>query len=271
VKKVLLLCFLSSILLAQSRPLMLLKTYEDQNISGYLMSEKLDGVRAYWDGKTLYSRGGYAFAYPDWFVEKFPDFPLDGELWSKRGEFEKIQSITSKLLSHEGWSELGFHVFDVPEANGGLAQRLSVLEQFIKTNNPKYLHLIPQHVCKDKPHAQRFHDEVAKLGGEGIVLRNPNAPYEGFRTTNALKLKAHQDAECTVIAHHEGQGKYENMLGAFTCKDDLGREFRIGSGLSDEDRRNPPPIGSIITYKYNGLTVNNLPRFPVYLHVRKVH
>ena len=114
-KKVLLLCFLSSILLAQSRPLMLLKTYEDQNISGYLMSEKLDGVRAYWDGETLYSRGGYAFAYPDWFVAEFPDFPLDGELWSKRGEFEKIQSITAKLLPHEGWSELGFHVFDVPD------------------------------------------------------------------------------------------------------------------------------------------------------------
>lgn len=103
------------------------------------------------------------------------------------------------------------------------------------------------------------------------MLRNPSAPYEGFRTSSALKLKAHQDAECTVSAHHKGQGKYENMLGAFTCKDDLGREFRIGSGLSNEDRRNPPPIGSIITYKYNGLTVNGLPRFPVYLHVRKVH
>ncbi len=269
-KKVILLLFLAVFLIAKPRSLMLLETYKDQNISGYLMSEKLDGIRAYWDGKKLYSRGGYAFAAPSWFVKDFPDFALDGELWSKRGEFEKIQSITSQLTPHDGWRELGFYVFDVPDAKGGLMQRLEKLENYIKEKEPAFLHKIPQYVCKDANHARAFHQKVEQLGGEGIVLRNPNAPYEGFRTQNALKLKSYDDAECTVIAHHEGKGKYKGLLGAFTCKDAFGRVFRIGSGLSDKDRRNPPPIGAIITYKFNGFTANNLPRFPVYLHIRKV-
>lgn len=249
---------------------MLLETYEDQNITGWLMSEKLDGVRAFWDGEKLYSRGGYAFSAPDWFIKDFPPFALDGELWSKGGEFEKIQSITSKMSPHEGWQDLGFYVFDVPDEKGGLLARLEALTIFLKTTKALYLHIIEQIECKNVDDALAFKDSIIKKGGEGIVLRNPNSAYEGVRTNNALKFKDFQDAECTVVAHHEGEGKYKNMLGSFTCKDKDGLTFRIGSGLSDEKRKNPPSIGEIVTYKHYGRTTNNLPRFPIFLHIRSV-
>ena len=264
--------------------LLKLSEYKGQNVGGWLASEKLDGVRAYWDGRNLRSRNGKILAAPGGWSAHFPSFALDGELYTVRGEFEKIQSIVmDKTPSVAAWSEVKFYVFDVPEAGGGLLERLSELEKFIAKNPQagQNLKIIKQVKVKDNAEFEAFAEHIVANGGEGAVVREPNAPYERKRSKNALKYKKFKDAECEVTAINEGTGKYAGLMGSVTCKalgaagsntDEQiphGVKFKVGSGFSDEERANPPKIGSIITYKYQNLTAKGLPRFPIFLRVRE--
>ena len=265
--------------------LLKLSEYKGQNVGGWLASEKLDGVRAYWDGRNLLSRNGKILAAPEGWSVHFPPFALDGELYTARGEFEKIQStVMDKTPSVTAWSEIKFHIFDVPEASGGLLERLSELEKFIlqKPQAGQNLKIIKQVKVKDNAEFEAFAEAVITKGGEGAVVREPNVPYERKRSKNALKYKKIKDAECEVIAVNKGSGKYEKFVGSLTCKalggkDDKeragepkeGTTFKIGSGLSDKNRQDPPKIGPIITYKFQNLTANGKPRFPIFLRVRE--
>ena len=264
--------------------LLKLSEYKGQNVGGWLVSEKLDGVRAYWDGRNLLSRNGKILAAPGGWSAHFPPFALDGELYTARGEFEKIQSIVmDKTPNEAAWSEIKFHVFDVPEASGGLLKRLSELEKFILQNPQagQNLKIIKQVKVKDNAEFESFAEAIIAKGGEGAVVREPNAPYERKRSKNALKYKEFKDAECEVTGVNAGTGKYAVLMGSVTCKalsaagsnsDEQiasGVKFKIGSGFSDEERANPPKIGSIITYKYQNLTAKGVPRFPVFLRVRE--
>lgn len=260
--------FLTILVTAQAQPinLMLLEQYKDQNINGWIMSEKLDGVRGFWDGKQLISRQGFPLAPPDYFIKDFPPFAIDGELFSERGKFEEI-AATVRSASPKGWYKLKLHVFDVPNAEGNLFERLNTLRQYLVKNPSQYIEIIEQIPVKDKTHLNTFFTQIQQLGGEGVVIRNPYSPYIQGRSAQILKLKAIDDEECTVIAHHKGKGKYANKLGSVTCENKRGR-FRIGSGFKDKDRENPPAIGTLITYKYRGLTSNGKPRFATFWRIR---
>ena len=268
---------------AFSLELLRLSEFKDQNVSGWLASEKLDGVRAYWDGENLLSRQGKKLNAPSSFTKNFHKFALDGELYAKELKFEEIQaSVMDKLPDEKAWSRLKFHVFDVPEASGGLLTRLENLAKFLKNEPSQNLIIIKQIKMRDNAHFLKFVEEIILNGGEGAVVREPNAPYERKRSKNALKFKKFKDAECEVIAVNKGSGKYANLAGSLTCKalgskDDKekagepkeGTIFKIGSGLSDKNRQDPPKIGSIITYKFQNLTANGKPRFPIFLRVRE--
>ena len=268
---------------AFSLELLRLSEFKDQNVSGWLASEKLDGVRAYWDGENLLSRQGKRLNAPLSFTKNFPKFALDGELYAKELKFEEIQaSVMDKQPDEKAWSRLKFHVFDVPEASGGLPRRLEVLAKFLKNEPSQNLIIIKQIKMRDNAHFLKFAEEIIAKGGEGAVVREPNAPYERKRSKNALKFKKFKDAECEVIAVNKGSGKYANFAGSLTCKalgskDDKekagepkeGTIFKIGSGLSDKNRQDPPKIGSIITYKFQNLTSNGKPRFPIFLRIRE--
>ncbi len=243
---------------------MLLKVYKDQNITGWVMSEKLDGIRAYWDGKHLYTRHGNIINAPKWFLAKYPPFAIDGELWTKRGDFENISSIVLAKTPGEGWRKIKHMIFDVPDAKGNLFERLNKLKPY--TND--VIKIIPQIKIKSKKHLQKFFESVVKNGGEGVVVRDPYAKYERKRSSKILKLKPFTDDECEVVGYTKGKGKYEGLIGALKCRLKDGRIIKIGSGLSVEERKNPPKIGDIITFKYNSLTKNKLPRFPVFLKIR---
>ena len=263
--------------------LLRLSEYKDQNISGWLASEKLDGVRAYWDGENLLSRQGKKLNAPLSFTKNFPKFALDGELYAKKLKFEEIQAtVMDKLPDEKAWQRLKFHIFDVPEANGGLLDRLEVLAKFLKNKPNENLIIIKQIKMRDNAQFLKFTEDIIVKGGEGAVVREPNTPYERKRSKNALKFKKFKDAECEVIAINKGSGKYVKFAGSLTCKalggkDDeekagepkTGTIFKIGSGLSDEKRQNPPKIGSIITYKFQNLTAKGKPRFPIFLRVRE--
>ena len=237
------------------------------NISSWLMSEKLDGVRAYWDGKRLISRNGKEFAVPQWFIKKFPPFEIDGELWTKRGDFETIISIVNRHTPHEGWREITYQIFEVPNQEGGLMMRLEVLKEWLKKNPNEFIKIIPQQICRGSAHLKEILDEVERKGAEGLVVRDPDALYIGKRTSKALKVKTNQDDECIVRGYTKGHGKFEGLVGALICEW-RDKRLKIGSGLSVEERKNPPALGSEITFKYNGLTKYGNPKFPVFLRVR---
>ena len=266
-----------------SLELLRLSEFKDQNVSGWLASEKLDGVRAYWDGENLLSRQGKKLNAPLSFTKNFPKFALDGELYAKGLKFEEIQAtVMDKLPDEKAWSRLKFHVFDVSEASGGLLDRLEVLAKFLKNEPNDNLIIVKQIKMRDNVHFLKFTKDIIARGGEGAVVREPNAPYEQKRSKNALKFKKFKDAECEVVSINKGSGKYAKFAGSLTCKALGGKHgeekagepkegtiFKIGSGLSDEQRTNPPKIGSIITYKFQNLTSYGKPRFPIFLRVRE--
>lgn len=266
---IVLLCIFVSIVFGAKPELMLLQDWEGQDVSGWLMSEKMDGVRAYWDGKKLISRNGIEFSAPTWFTEGFPPFAVDGELWSKRGDFENIISIVKKKEPHDGWKNIAFYAFDVPHENGGLIQRLVKLEYYLKLNQADYLKIAKQITCKNEEHLKSFLQEIEKGGGEGVVVRSPDSKYIAKRDPNSLKVKNFHDAECEVVEHHKGEGKYKNSFGSLTCRNDEGVFFDIGSGFNEVDRKNPPAIGSKITYKFQEITKGGKPRFPVYMRLKE--
>ncbi len=261
----------SGIVLEKSeRPqLILLKSYhKGMDVKNWSMSEKLDGVRAYWNGQTLYSRSGRKIAAPKWFTKDFPNFKLDGELWTKRGDFEHITSIVNRHKPHNGWKQITYEIFEVPDAPGSFPERLNRIKSWQQQQPSQYIHIVDQSVCKGPSHLQSFLSEVEQKGGEGVVIRNPDLPYHTGRSQTSLKVKSFQDAECQVTGYKKGRGKFIRMTGALYCQIQDQRVISIGSGLSNEERANPPPIGSIVTYKHNGYTSTGKPRFPVYLRIR---
>ena len=250
---------------ARAEDLLLAREYHQQDVRGWAMSEKLDGVRAFWNTRQLLSRNGSAFAPPPDFTLDFPPFAVDGELYSGRGQFEQISAAVRS--SRGDWSNLKLHVFDVPEAKGNLYERLAVLQRWLDDHPQARIVCIPQRPVQDVAQVQTFLRQVEAGGGEGVMLRDPDAAYQGGRSDQLLKVKTLHDAECTVTAHHPGKGKYTGRLGAFSCRNEYG-EFRIGSGLSDAERSDPPPVGTVITYRYRGFTAKGVPRFPTYVRVR---
>jgi len=249
--------------------LLLLSKYRSgTDITGWYMSEKLDGVRAYWDGKQLLSRQGNKFAAPDWFTEKLPPFELDGELWTARGSFEQTFSIVSRDKPHSEWHRLTYNIFELPNTSGDLKDRLRRLRKYLERHQVPHLKIIPQTVCRNVEHLVEELLQVDAVGGEGLVLRNPAMPYETGRSPNALKVKLYDDMEGRVIGYRAGKGKYSGLLGALWIELEGGKRFYIGSGLSDQDRTHPPLIGSVITFRYQVVTRNGIPRFASFLRAR---
>ncbi len=249
---------------------------QKKNFNGYLMSEKLDGVRGIWEAGKFKTRQDNPIHTPSYFTYNFPSFKLDGELWIARAKFDEVSAlIRSDSLDSSLWKSVTYNVFDVPNACEEfkltpctLSNRLKVLERYLQQNPNPYIKIIKQIPIKDQEHLKEFYKDIIFNKGEGVVIRKDFAPYEKGRSKNALKLKPYEDAECKVIAYTEGKGKFQGKIGALLCQMPNDRVIKIGSGLKDKDRENPPKIGSIVTYKFNGLTKNSLPRFPVFLHIR---
>ena len=248
--------------------LSLAKIYTDQNITGWLASEKLDGVRGYWDGKALYSRNKTPLNAPAWFIQNFPPYPLDGELWSKRNDFERIVSLC-KSGGDESWRELKFYIFDAHIENTAFKDRLDLVAKWFGAHASPYAVLIKQTPVSSKAQVMQILQEMLSAGGEGLVLRNPNALYESGRSDSFLKLKPFFDDEARVLGYKKSQSdKYKGLTGSLRVQNTSGKIFHIGSGLSAQMRKNPPELGTVITYKYQGLTKNGIPRFPVFLRVK---
>jgi DNA ligase-1 len=244
--------------------------HEEIDVSQYLVSEKFDGIRARWNGKNLISKNGNLINAPDWFVQDFPSHELDGELWISHGKFEEISSIVlDKKPNEEGWKRVKFLIFDLPKSLETFENRIKILEKIIKSSSSEYLELITQFEITDHESLIRKLDETLKNKGEGLMLHKKDSFYKAVRNDDLLKLKKFLDEEAIVLKYLEGEGKYKGKMGALLVENADKIRFKIGSGFSDFERENPPKIGSQITYKFYGKTKNNVPRFPVFLRIRK--
>ncbi|MDX2422660.1 MAG: DNA ligase [Amphritea sp.] len=254
-------------------------------ITDYWVSEKLDGVRGYWDGKRLLSRQGYPIDAPAWFTARLPAQPLDGELWMGRGQFEAVSALvrsgskdgqlsqgnTSQVNKRQAdsWRQVKFMLFDLPHASGTFTQRLRQLRNIVQAVDQDWIQLIKQRRVSSDSALMAWLEQVVAEGGEGLMLHHQDALYREGRSTDLLKLKLWQDAEAKVIGHQPGKGKYTGMLGALLVETPTGIRFKLGSGFTDQQRKNPPAIGSIVTYKYTGVSVKGVPRFASFMRVRQ--
>ena len=283
--------FFTSVTYATDSPknvpdLMLANTYQsevssnDFRLDDYWVSEKLDGVRAYWNGENFISRKGNVYPAPDWFTNVLPKTPLDGELWLGQGKFEELSGIVRRQSPGDSdWQNVKFMVFDLPVANSNVTtnraspfdERLKQLRKIISDLNAEHIHLVAQYKVQTQEALMKKLDDVVEQGGEGLMLHLGTSFYKGGRSNDLLKVKKYEDAEAVVIAHMPGQGKYLGMLGALLVETTDKKRFKIGTGFSDEERQNPPAIGELITYKYYGLTSNGLPRFASFMRIRKRH
>jgi len=266
----LLLVFFSSLANSALPPIQLAsKFHDDINIEDYWVSEKLDGIRAYWDGKQLISRQGNPFPAPKWFTDDFPKQPLDGELWISRETFELVSGITRTHKADEDeWRKISFMIFDLPSSPDTFSQRLVMMQKLVDKSSSPYLKMIPQQKIHSHKALQKKLDDVIKGGGEGLMLHHINAYYQVKRSQDLMKLKRYDDAEAVVLEYIPGKGKHHGRMGALVVKTTEGIVFKIGTGFSDLERETPPQIGDIITYQYIGKTKNNVPRFASFLRIR---
>ena len=257
---------------AEPLPLLLAETERGQaDVALYLVSEKLDGVRAFWDGKILRTRNGNPINAPGWFVEKFPTRALDGELWIGRGQFERLSATVRRQVPDDAaWRQVRYLVFELPQAPGTFRERVQSMRQIIAAAKVPWLQAVEQFEIKNRKALEQKLDEIVRAGGEGLMLHRADALYTTGRSDVLLKMKPWHDAEATVIAHQSGKGKYTGMLGALRVRTSEGVEFMLGTGLSDANRRNPPPIGSVITFRYRELTSRGRPKFASFLRVRGI-
>ena len=246
---------------------MLAKTYDDQNPKGWLMSEKLDGVRAIWTGTGFISRNGKPFAVAEWFMDGLPrDVVLDGELYMGRGMFQKTAgAVRKKTPVEDEWLAISYFVFDAPEAVGGFERRMALCSEI--TDNCQFAYAVEQTVCEGRNHLERFARELTDRGAEGVMLREPGSRYENKRSASLLKYKYFETDEAEVIGFEDGKGRNTGVVGALVCRWKK-IVFNVGAGLSDDDRRDPPRLGSKITFSFCGLTDGMVPRFPVFVGAR---
>jgi DNA ligase 1 len=257
---------------AKSKDVLLAQDYKPGiDPSRYLISEKLDGVRALWDGKVLKFRSGQTISAPAWFTAKLPATPLDGELWLARGKFDELSGIVRKQQAvDEEWKRLNYMVFELPAGDGAFAQRSEKLKTLVKQTNWPQLQWIEQFKLADEKALQAKLKQITAQGGEGLMLHLATAPVTQGRSPVLLKLKPVSDAEGIVVAHIPGKGKYAGMLGAIQIKTEDGQTVKIGTGFSDEQRKTPPAIGSTITYTYRDKTPSGKPRFASFLRERGI-
>ena len=248
--------------------LMLAQQYKGQDVTGWLESEKLDGVRAFWDGGVtrgrsvadvpwanrvrdhretistgLWSRGGKVLHAPNWWLDELPKWTLDGELWLGRGLFQETVSIVRRISGD--WGSIKFRTFDSPgpmfTVSGGVNMGKGVPKLHIGPTIYRLLRgdlvtsavtsPIPQTVVRD---IDAMMEHVVGMGGEGLILRKPNMLWLPKRVNWMVKVKQVHDSECVVVGFVGGKGKLRGLFGAVEVKDgDVSFEL---SGFSNAER-----------------------------------
>lgn len=243
---------------------------DDIHPAGYLVSEKYDGVRAFWDGRQLRTRGGHPIAAPAWFLRHLPPVALDGELWAGRGRFEALSGAVRRLQPRDAeWQHITYMAFDMPQAGGPFSERAERLASLGQDIDWPGFQAVEQRRVPGRTELQRWLNEVVAEGGEGLMLHRADAVHVAGRSAVLQKLKPMHDADARVLGAVPGRGRHAGRMGALRVATPEGRQFLLGTGFSDAERAAPPAPGSIVTYRHRGHTEAGLPRFASFLRVRE--
>lgn len=244
-------------------------------LADYWVSEKYDGARGFWDGEKLLTRGGERVMTPAWFTAGWPKTPMDGELWAGRGQFSKaVSTVRQQVPDDAAWRSMRFMVFDLPAQPGPFTGRIPVLNGLVSQIDKPWVIAVAQYRIGDHAALQAQLRKTVKLGGEGLMLHRGDSLYKGLRNDDLLKVKTHEDAEARVVGHVAGKGKNAGRLGALLVEmpaegGKAAQRFKLGTGFSDAQRKNPPPVGALVTYRYRGLNDSGIPRFASFMRVRE--
>lgn len=259
---------------ATTPPLMLSTRYRPGlSLADYWVSEKYDGVRGYWNGSQLLTRAGNPVAAPAWFTAGWPTTPMDGELWAGRGRFsDAVSTVRQRNADDAAWRALRFMVFDLPAHGGPFSGRMDAMQTTVKQIGQSWVQVVQQDAATTEQALQRRLTQTVQAGGEGLMLHHGDAHYVAQRSERLRKLKPFEDAEAQIVGHVMGQGRHQGRLGALwveipALEGQSTRRFKLGTGLSDALRDSPPPVGTWVTYRYQGLTGAGVPRFASFLRV----
>lgn len=245
------------------------------SLADYWVSEKYDGVRGYWDGQALWTRGGQRVAAPSWFTAGWPDAPLDGELWAGHGQFARsVSTVRQQAADESAWRGLRFMVFDLPAHGGPFSERIPALHGVVRQIDQPWVQAVAQSKVASHQALQTLLAKTVKNGGEGLMLHRGASLYQGRRSDDLLKLKTHDDSEALVVAHIPGRGRQASKLGALLVEMPAAHgkpvlRFKLGTGFTDAQRQHPPAIGARVTYRFRGLNDSGIPRFASFLRERE--
>lgn len=250
-------------------PMLALRAPAGVDPAAYWVSEKLDGVRARWDGEALRLRNGERIVAPAWFTQPLPALPLDGELWMARGRFDALSGLVRRQQPDEAdWRQVRYMLFELPGADGDFSARLERLKAIERDAGADWIRVVPQCRVADRDQLDTLFREVVGQGGEGLMLHRADAHWAPGRSEALLKMTPFEDAEATVVGYLPGRGRLRGKLGALDVIDSEGRRFRVGSGFTDAQRASPPAVGALITYRFRERTPRGQPRFPVFVRER---
>ncbi len=237
----------------------------DVDPTGWWQSEKLDGVRAAWNGSQFITRQGNVYQAPDWFTADLPKHPLDGELWIGRGRFQQTVGIVKRADAGEEWSKIQYALYDAPHLPLPFEERYAFL-QTLKLG--AFAFVLPQKKCLGLVELKADLERETASGAEGLMIRQPGSLYETKRSSTLLKVKPWEDAEAVVVSYTAGKGRHKGRMGAMNVRMPNGLEFELGTGFSDAERENPPAVGTTVTFSFTGLTDRGVPKCAAFLRVR---
>ncbi len=241
----------------------------NETLTDYWLSEKYDGIRGYWDGHQLVSRSGKSLNPPAWFTQAWPAQALEGELWAGRGQFEQAASVVQqKQASDDAWRAMRFMVFDAPTPRKTFTERMGLYQGVVRQVSTPWVQAVAQKHIESHAALKTLLHQTVQAGGEGLVLHRGGSLYQSGRNSDVLKAKLELDAEAKVVGHEPGQGKHAQRTGALWVETPQGLRFKLGTGLTDAQRKNPPAVGQWVTYRYRGLTDKGVPRFASFERIR---
>lgn len=251
--------------------LLLARIYRpDLPLADYWVSEKYDGVRGYWDGQRLRTRGGESVTPPAWFTQGWPTTAMDGELWAGRGQFSVAQStVRTSAASDAAWKQMRFMVFDLPGHAGIFDERLPQLQTTVARIDQPWVQAVVQRRVTSHDALNALLVRTVRAGGEGLMLHRGASLYRAGRSDDLIKVKTHEDTEALVVAIVPGKGRHMGRMGALLLQMPDGKRFKLGAGFSDTDRTKPPQIGQWVTYRFRGAHDSGLPRFASFVRIRE--
>jgi DNA ligase-1 len=154
------------------------------------LSEKLDGVRAYWNGSNLISKNSKTLYCPNWFTEGLPSgISLDGELWMGRGKLENtMATLNSSDINESSWKDMKYMIFDLVGCKKPIEDRMKEMEE-MKSKLPSHIEVLKRIECTGNDELIELLKEIIENGGEGLMVNKPQSIYIGERTRTILKVK----------------------------------------------------------------------------------